>query len=164
MLRLDYLVGAFGVTAAWDVVLRGFSERKLRLLGIEDWRWVRVLAPYFARHTVLAAALIAGLVGAIAYAVIASVAVPRHLYWPWVVLVSALLGAPMRWSGLFPHLKRYYYDRLGLAYSTATDALSGLVVGLTMVVLHRLGGALARSEGGGTRSLQEGEDGAVADE
>jgi hypothetical protein len=136
-----HLVGAFVVTAAWDVVLRLFAERRVRFLGIEDWRWVVTLRPYFEAHTVLAAALIAGFVGAVAYALIA--ATPGSSTWSllpylaWVTLVSGVVGIPMRHSGLFPHLKRHYYDELGFGYSFATDAFSGVVVCATMLALQR---------------------------
>ena len=96
---MDYerLVLVFVVTALWDVVLRLFAEQRLPLLGIESWSWVRALRPYFAEHTTLGAALIAGFVGAVAYALIqlpdASTWRPLT-YTLWVAFVSAALGAP----------------------------------------------------------------------
>ena len=146
-LRCEHVIGAFVVTGAWDVVLRLFAERKVRVFGIEDWRWVAVLRPYFAKHTVLSAALIAGFVGALTCALIT--ATPGAQDWSyaryvgWATLVSGLVGVPMRYSGLFPHLKRYYYDELGFAYSFATDAFSGIVVCLTMLAYVALVRALA---------------------
>ena len=35
------------MTALWDVVLRLFATKKLRILGIEKWNWVHVLEGYF---------------------------------------------------------------------------------------------------------------------
>ncbi len=135
MYKSSDLILVFVITAVWDVILRVFSEQKIRILGIHKWRWVAALRPYFAKHTVLSAALLAGLAGAIAYACItlppfydtlgpfASLA--------WILVVSGVLGIPMRYSGLFPHLKTYYYDSLGFLYSLLTDILSGLVVCVT---------------------------------
>jgi hypothetical protein len=134
-------------TGAWDVVLRLFAERRVRLFGIEDWRWVAALRPYFAKHTVLSAALVAGFVGALTCAL--SLATPGVQDWSyvpyvaWVVLLSVLIGQLMRFSGLFPHLTRYYYDELGFAYTLATDGLSAIIVCFTMLayraVVHRPG-------------------------
>lgn len=136
------VVVAFCVTALWDVVLRLFAEKRIRLAGIGEWTWVRTLQPYFEKHTVLGAALIAGFVGAVAYVVISAPAFIESLSMPayiaWVLVVSALLGVPMRYSGLFPHLKRHYYDPLGLAVSASTDAFSGLVVCVSMLALEQL--------------------------
>lgn len=140
------LIGAFVITAAWDVVLHQFSEERFTLLGIEKWKWVEVLRPYFQKHTVLSAALVAGLVGAIAYACInipsftddlskMSKPLSLPLYLGWILFVSGAIGIPMRYSGLFPHLKKYYYDELGFVYSFAADAFSGLVVSLSMFIV-----------------------------
>ena len=136
------MIASFAITAIWDVVLRQFSERRIRFMGIEDWKWVAVLKPYFEKHTPLAAALIAGLVGAIAYVLISSFTFSDNLsfvsYMIWVTFVSAVVGLPMRYSGLFPHLMEHYYKPLGFLYSMATDAFSGIVVCITMLVLGRL--------------------------
>ena len=130
------------ITAAWDVILRQFSEESIRLFGIERWKWVHVLKPYFEKHTVLSAALVAGFVGATAYYCItfpefaSTVSLPIYLL--WVIFVSGTIGIPMRYSGMFPHLKQHYYDQLGFVYSFATDAFSGLVVCLTMFILSSI--------------------------
>ena len=135
----EHMIGAFAVTACWDVVLRQFSERRTKLIGIEDWKWVRVLQPYFQKHTVLGAALIAGFVGAVAYTLIHTVSFVDDLnlfqYLIWVVVVSAIVGIPMRYSKLFPHLEEHYYKKLGFRYSMMTDAFSGVVVCLTMFLI-----------------------------
>lgn len=132
----------FVITAIWDVVLRAFAERRVRFGGIEDWDWVVALRPYFAQHTVLGAALIAGFVGAVAFVVMMS-------FWPdvfdqgvwtrlaWVAIVSAAVGLPMRYSGLFPHLKAHYYDQLPVK-TIFTDALSGVIVAVSVGALDAL--------------------------
>lgn len=138
----ENMIAAFCITGGWDVVLRLFSEKKIKLLGIENWKWVRVLEPYFQKHTTLAAALIAGFVGAIAYFLISYFSFSDKLgplaYLSWVIFVSAIVGIPMRYSGLFPHLYEHYYKPLGFAYSMATDAFSGVVVYVTMIVLQKI--------------------------
>lgn len=122
------LILTFVITAVWDVILRLFSEQKLRFFGIHKWKWVVALRPYFERHTLLAAALLAGVVGAIAYACITLPpfydTLSPLVKLVWIIAVSGGLGIPMRYSGLFPHLKTYYYDHLGFLYSLMTDILS----------------------------------------
>lgn len=138
----DYkrMVVAFCVTAVWDVILRWFSEGKLEFMGIENFSWVIALRPYFEHHTVLSAAAIAGVVGAGTSLIIAET-VPEFmyestpLYLVWVAFVSAVVGIPMRHSGLFPYLKMYYYDPLPIT-TIFSDALSGVVVALTMMYIR----------------------------
>ena len=135
MYQSNDLLLVFVITAVWDIILRGFAEQKLTLFGIHEWRWVVALRPYFEKHTVLSAALLAGFVGAVAYACITLPKFYERLHpfasFVWILIVSGGLGIPMRYSGLFPHLKKYYYDTLGFVYSLATDTLSGIIVCVT---------------------------------
>ena len=137
----ENLIAAFCITAGWDVILRLFSEKKIKLLGIEKWKWVATLEPYFKKHTTLAAALIAGFVGAIAYFFISYFSFSDQLgpisYLFWVIFISAIIGIPMRYSGMFPHLSQHYYKPLGFWYSMTTDAMSGVIVYITMIVLQK---------------------------
>ena len=134
------MVLTFIVTAVWDVILRWFSERKLAFIGIEDLNWVVALRPYFEYHTVLSAAMIAGFVGAVTSIILARTT-PAYmndsivLYLLWVAFISAIVGIPMRYSGLFPVLKKYYYDRFPIT-TIFSDALSGVVVALTMMYIR----------------------------
>lgn len=134
----------FIITALWDVVLRLVSEGKIYLFGIEKMKWITVLEEYFEKHTVLGAALIAGFVGAVTHVLIILAlntfnVSGINLYSAIIVLlVSGIIGIPMRYSKLFPHLKLYYYDRLGFPYSFATDAFSGIVVAVSFQVLQLL--------------------------
>ena len=134
------MVVTFCVTAVWDVILRWFSEGKLEFMGIEKLSWVVALRPYFEHHTVLSAAAIAGVVGA-GTSVIINKFTPEVasestlLYLLWVAFVSAVVGIPMRYSGLFPYLKRYYYDPLPIT-TIFSDALSGVIVALTMMYIR----------------------------
>ncbi len=138
----DYkiMVVAFCVTGVWDVMLRWFSEEKLKFMGIEKLSWVVALRPYFEHHTVLSAAAIAGVVGAVTSVIInksipESVTKSHLLYLLWVAFISAIVGIPMRYSGLFPILKKYYYDPLPIT-TIFSDALSGVVVALTMMYIR----------------------------
>lgn len=139
----DSIIVAFIVTALWDIVLRWYAEDKLvhfpPPLDVHNWNWVKVLRPYFQKHTLLGAALIAGFVGAVTAYVMAIVKPKYDMYYPIVlVLVSGVIGIPMRYSGLFPHLKTYYYDQLGFTTSFLTDSFSGIVVGLTIYLISYL--------------------------
>lgn len=131
----------FIITALWDVILRLISEGKLKFFGIENMKWITVLEEYFQKHTILSAALIAGFVGAITHFIIvksldmfnmSGVNIYTTLL---VIIISGIIGIPMRYSGLFPHLKKHYYEPLGFGYSFATDAFSGIVVGVSYQII-----------------------------
>jgi hypothetical protein len=134
----------FLITAAWDVILRLFSEGKITFFGIENMKWITVLKGYFEEHTVLSAALIAGFVGAIThYIIIKSTDLLKlsgfNIYTILLtIFISGIVGIPMRYSGLFPHLKKHYYDNLGFWYSFATDTFSGIVIGSTYKIIKLL--------------------------
>jgi hypothetical protein len=125
----------FLITAFWDVILRLMSEDKIKFFGIENMKWITVLEEYFEKHTILSAALIAGFVGAVTHFIIIKSLESLNLSGVniytilLVIFISGIVGIPMRYSGLFPHLKKHYYDPLGFGYSFATDAFSGVVVG-----------------------------------
>lgn len=134
----------FLVTAFWDIILRLLSEDKIKFFGIENMKWITVLEEYFEKHTVLSAALIAGFVGAITHFIIiksldtfnmSGVNLYTTLL---VILISGIVGIPMRYSGLFPHLEKYYYEPLGFGYSFATDAFSGIVVGASYQIIKSI--------------------------
>lgn len=153
MVRHDHffeeMVQVFAITALWDVVLRLFATGKLRWFGINNWNWVKTLQPYFAKHTVLGAALLAGFAGAVAFAVIkAWTPTPTKSFVGGLVvsaihvaIVSALVGIPMRYTNLFPYLKTYYYEKLPVT-TAFSDALSGVVVAVTFVILKAVASRL----------------------
>ena len=90
-----------------------------------------LLREYFKHHTILAAALIAGFAGVLAFVPIAYLinykkANPKNI--AIIFLVSAFIGFPMEYSGLFPVLKKHYYDKLPRYQSFAADGLSGMMV------------------------------------
>ena len=89
---------------------------------------------YFNHHTPLAASLIAGFVGAVTYAVIYAIysgsPAPTSYNFLVIFCISALIGIPMRYSGLFPYLDKYYYQVMPRIQSYIADGLSGLMVSL----------------------------------
>ena len=137
------LAQVFVITALWDVVLRLCAEGRITVLGVHEWNWVRVLKPYFAKHTVLAAALIAGICGVSAYSVIQLRNMGR-LQPIWIFTVSAAIGIVMQKSALFPILNQYYYNALPRHVTFLSDGFSGLVVYTTMLVLRAVVGALQK--------------------
>lgn len=141
--RLKTLILVFFITAVWDIVLRFMAEGKIKFFGIENMKWVKVLKEYFEHYSILSAALIAGFVGASAYyylVYILDYVKPSSILYVALItfLVSGLVGIPMRYSGSFPILNEYYYERLGFNYSFITDAFSGLVVAATLFLLQKL--------------------------
>ena len=134
----------FLITAFWDVILRLFAEDKIKFFGLEKMKWIVVLEDYFQKHTILSAALIAGFVGALTHYVIVKTLDFFQLSGvnvytiALVIFISGIIGIPMRYSGVFPHLKTYYYDPLGFSYSLATDAFSGIVVGVSYQLIKHL--------------------------
>lgn len=99
------------------------------------------LKPYFQKHTLLAAALIAGFVGATTQPIILHlVKFPYQrqgvgVFMLVTFIVSALYGFLMKLSGLFPHLQTHYYDKLGVVRSMYHDGASGLIVQATLLAL-----------------------------
>ena len=139
--RLINIIIIFFITGFWDIVLRYMSEGYIKFLGIENMKWVTTLKDYFKYHTVLGAALIAAFVGAIAYVLIIyafeKLNITNVVYKLLTVfLISSLIGIPMRYTGLFPILNKYYYEPLGFVYSFITDGMSGVIVAITLFFLQ----------------------------
>jgi hypothetical protein len=117
------------------------SEGYIDFFGIENMKWVTTLKDYFKYHTVLGAALLAAFVGAIAYILIIytfDLLNVNNIFNQIVIVffISALVGIPMRYSGLFPILNKHYYEPLGFTYSFITDGMSGVVVAITLFFLQ----------------------------
>ena len=134
-----HLFLVFVVTALWDVLLRFISLGAIHIPIISTWKWIKALKPYFKYHTVLAAALLAGLAGAGAQAFLWFIPPTTNpfLYTLEVLIASILVGGPMYVSGLYPVLNRTYYDKLGAA-AMLSDGLSGLVVMITIYILQNI--------------------------
>lgn len=146
---MDYklIILTFIVTALWDVVLRFMSLNYEKLPKYFQMDFVEYLNPYFKHHTLLAAALIAGFVGATTQPIILSIMdFPQSIFEFGYIskfmiltfIISALYGFIMKGSKLFPHLDKHYYDKLGVARSMYTDGVSGLVVQTTLLGLYSL--------------------------
>ena len=136
------IVYTFIVTAVWDVVLNYMSRNFHLLPNIiqNSMPFIKDLKPYFQQHTILAAALIAGFVGATTQPIILSlVPFPKKnindiIYFLIIsFIISALYGFIMKWSKLFPYLEKYYYNKLGLFRSLYHDGISGLIVQITLI-------------------------------
>jgi uncharacterized membrane protein YvlD (DUF360 family) len=106
--------------------------------------FVKYLKPYFQHHTLLAAALIAGFVGATTQPIILLIiSFPKSIFDIIYVgkfmivtfIISALYGFIMKWSKLFPYLEKYYYDNLGIVGGMYHDGVSGVIVQITLLLL-----------------------------
>jgi hypothetical protein len=138
------IILTFIVTGLWDVILRFMSLNYEILPTSLQMPFVKDLAPYFEIHTLLAAALIAGFVGATTQPLILMVTpFPKNMsnikylikFLTVTFIISALYGFVMKWSGLFPHLEEYYYKPLGVFKSMYHDGVSGLIVQVTLLLL-----------------------------
>jgi H+/Cl- antiporter ClcA len=151
--KSDLYIISFIVTGLWDVVLRIMTENWEQLPTIVKrvLPFIEYLKPYFEKHTLLAAALIAAFVGATTQALIleimpfpqtfGSIANTQKftLFMLLSFVVSALYGFIMKYSKLFPILEETYYKRLEKDHSVLRsmlhDGISGLIVQFTIVVL-----------------------------
>ena len=144
------IILTFVITALWDVVLRfmALNFNKLPSIIKNLMPFIGDLEPYFKIHTLLAAALIAGFVGATTQPIILYIMklpqkIPNNTndivnivkFMLVSFVISALYGFIMKWSGLFPHLQKYYYDKLGVVRSMYHDGISGLIVQITLLSL-----------------------------
>jgi len=141
------IILTFIVTGLWDVILRFMSLNYESLPTILQMKFVKDLIPYFKQHTLLAAALIAGFVGATTQPFISMVTpFPQNTsnityiakFLAVTFIISALYGFIMKWSGLFPYLEQYYYNPLGVFKSMYHDGVSGLIVQITLLLLFTI--------------------------
>tara|TARA_B100001750_G_C15211682_1_gene448627 strand:+ start:354 stop:710 length:357 start_codon:yes stop_codon:yes gene_type:complete len=109
-----------------------------------QYDFIRYLIPYFQKHTLLSAALIAGFIGATTQFIIVNIYhfptdfkdIHKVLYFLFLsFIVSALYGFLMKGSQLFPHLDETYYKELGTVRSMYHDGISGIIVQLTILGL-----------------------------
>ena len=143
----------FIVTGLWDVVLRIMTENwdQLPPTVKKIFPFIEYLQPYFEKHTLLAAALIAAFVGATTQVIIlALISFPQTIkcvsntrnmamFMLISFIVSALYGFIMKYSKLFPILEETYYKKLEEDHSVWRsmyhDGISGLIVQITIIVL-----------------------------
>ena len=141
------IIVTFIVTGIWDIVLRTITLYNPVPYIHEIMPFMKDLKPYFEKHTLLAAALIAGFVGASAQYIILNI-----MNFPTVdssirynatfmlvsFIISALYGFIMKATKLFPYLDKYYYEKLGIIRSLYHDGISGLIVQLTLLLYFYL--------------------------
>lgn len=139
------IVITFIVTALWDVILRIMSENYKSLPKfIQEYKFIEYLIPYFKKHTILAAALIAGFIGATTQLIIINIyKFPTNLknikylaeFLFVSFIISGLYGFAMKATKLFPYLEETYYKNLGPVRGAIHDGVSGLFVQITLLVL-----------------------------
>ena len=145
----NLIILTFIVTALWDVVLRFMSLNFEKIPSIIQYSmpFIGDLKAYFKEHTLLAAALIAGFVGATTQPIITYITpFPKNInnisylvkFLIVSFIISALYGFIMKWSKLFPHLEKHYYDKLGVVKGMYHDGISGLIVQVTLLSLFLL--------------------------
>ena len=139
------IVITFIVTALWDVILRIMSENYKSLPKfIQEYKFIEYLIPYFKKHTILAAALIAGFIGATTQLIIINIYkfptnlknikyLAKFLFVSFII--SGLYGFIMKATKLFPYLEETYYKNLGPVRGAIHDGVSGLFVQITLLVL-----------------------------
>ena len=105
------VVFTFIITALWDVILRTLSLYNPIPSLSNFFPFIRYLQPYFMKHTLLAAALIAGFVGATTQPIILYFMTfpTRNSSLKYIIqfiiltfIVSAFYGFIMKASKLFP--------------------------------------------------------------
>ena len=137
------IILTFIFTSLWDVMLRTLSLYQ-PIPSINNYmKFINMLKPYFEKHTLLAAALIAGFVGSTTQTIILYfMRFPSNnisityiiIFMIWTFTVSALYGFIMKASNLFPYLDKYYYEPLGLVKSLYHDGTSGLIVQYSLLL------------------------------
>lgn len=131
----------FIITAVWDIVLRKMSENYDSLPKLLQSDFMIYLRPYFKQHTLLAAALIAGFVGATTQVIILNIhkfPTDKKSFITFMItsfIISSMYGFIIKFSTLFPYLVDTYYKHLGVPRSMYLDGVSGLIVQLTLLTL-----------------------------
>lgn len=123
----------FIVTACFDLLLRSMSLSEC----CPNTLFITSLKPYYESLSIFRVAVIAGIIGAVTQLFIAAfmLRVPTKPIWRFIVfgflstfVISALMGFPIRASGLFPELTNTYYKALGWQKGMLADGISGLIV------------------------------------
>ena len=142
------IIWTFIVTALFDVILLVMSENYYKLPNfLQEYKFIKYLIPYFKKHTLLSAALIAGFIGATTqYIIINLYKFPtnsNNLFYIFKFLiisfiVSALYGFLMKATNLFPYLEETYYKNLGEFKGAIHDGVSVLIVQITLLVIFKI--------------------------
>ena len=131
----------FVITALYDLILRNFSYNYDNLPDIIKLDFIKFLQPYFRKHTLLAAGLIAGFIGSTTQVIILYFhKLPTNInslltFIITTFIISALYGFFIKLSNLFPYLVDTYYKKLGVFKSIYHDGISGLIVQITILIL-----------------------------
>jgi len=148
MNQCNLIIITFIVTGLWDVVLRIMAENYDKLPQyFKTHKFIEYLIPYFKKHTLLSAALVAAFVGATTqYIILNIISFPSQKSSIYEIMkfllvsfiISGLYGFIMKWSKLFPHLEETYYKKLGHLNGAYHDGISGLIVQVTLLILLRI--------------------------
>ena len=134
----------FIIASAWDIILRFLSENYEKIPTFLKYDFIKYLRPYFKEHTLLAALLFAGFIGATCqFIIIKFQKFPKNLsnyqliiqFLGITFIIAALYGFLMKWSNLFPHIEDTYYKKLGTIRSMYHDGISGIIVQLSILCL-----------------------------
>ena len=138
---MNIYILTFVITALYDVILRYLSLNYEYLPVFLQYDFIVILKRYFQQHTMLAAALIAGFVGATTQVLILFLhKLPTNMktmitFLTVTFIVSSLYGFVMKFSNLFPHLENTYYRELGVFRSLYHDGISGIIVQITLLMI-----------------------------
>lgn len=134
ILILTFLVGAL-----WDIILRKYAMTPV------PWKkhdFAIATIPYFEKHSVIKAAVFAGLVSLVTQIIILGIVdfptrlIDVPLFLLVAFIVSAAIGYPLEKLKAVPGLTETYYKTLGRPRATCTDGYSGLVVELSLLGLN----------------------------
>lgn len=139
----NIIIHTFIITAIFDVLLRILSNNFSSLPNFMKYDFIKFLIPYFNKHTLLSAALIAGFVGATTqFIILELIKFPKNytlteitIFLTITFVISALFGFIMKFSKLFPILENTYYKNLGVIRSMYHDGISGLIVQIPLLIL-----------------------------
>lgn len=137
------IILTFIITGIWDLVLQFMSYNYNKLPKFIQWfEDPKILQPYFKKHTLLSAVLLAGFSGAVAQIILLLIfkTYPKNIksFIPFTILtffVSGIVGLLMQYSQLYPILNETYYKKLGKITGFYHDGVSGLIVQITLFVL-----------------------------
>ena len=146
MNNLQIYTLTFIVTAIYDIFLRLVVEniKYSPDIIVSNFPFLSYLIPYFKRHTLLSAALLAGFIGYVTQVIILFLMpFPKNFenvkeiskFLILTFIISALFGFMMKLTKLFPHLDDTYYKKLGHVRGAYHDGISGLIVQITMLFL-----------------------------
>ena len=145
MSNCKLLIITFIVTAFWDIILRLLSENyEILPKFVQEYKFIKYLIPYFKKHTLLAAALIAGFIGATTQYIIINLYkfptdfkdvadISKFLLISFII--SGLYGFIMKATKLFPYLDQTYYKNLGPINGAIHDGVSGVIVQISLLVI-----------------------------